>query len=271
MSQEISVASQYFDFAGKRVLDIIKLMKILLDQNKASFDDKVQKRLLETLEFYEKFLNESQKNEICCVPNLSKADKEAIEYYQNEILGDKLKDNIGDFSMPVLMIPTGVDPESNKLTFGMILRQQDVPKLYDMCSYFRDNGIPTDNLSVKDISVVNNPNSLFNPDKNIQKGEIEIPLAYENVFKNLTTFMQNEGYDFDIAPHDNSMSIIYDHRDQQRLLNQIYDDKNNGILWDTKDEKEINSLKKMVILDGDKTLNDRESQKDKLFNNNKER
>lgn len=270
MAKEVDLAKQYFDLCCKQVLDIIKALRVLVDQGFMAGEEKTKKRIIDTIDFYVKFIEEGQGNEVFAIKNLTKNDKTAIEKYCNDVLGDGFKNNIEEFTLPLLICPEqnldgNTDP--TKAKYFMCLRQRDVSKLTQMLTYFEDNNIQTDNIHLSDVSIVNDKNSLFNPDRNIKKGEIEIPLSQEKIFNNLKDFMLLEGYEFSIAPHDNSISIIYNHDDQESLLNKIYDDKNNMFLWNTNEKEEVNKLKKMVIVDGDKTLNDRDSQKDKLFDN----
>lgn len=267
--KEVDLANQYLNMCGKSILDIIKILKTFVIQGAKAFDDKNQRRLLAVLNFYDKFIREGQGNEIFFVNNLTKHDVDIIKDYMNNILGDKDRDNVEEFSMPAMFCPCfNTDDNVSNCNYFMLLRQKDVHKLSNMLIYFEDNGIKLDNLSLKDYSVVNDPNSLFSEEnKDVKKGEIEIPISQKDIFENVKNFMLTRGYEFSIAPHDTSISIIYKHDDQKRLLNEFYDDKNSFELFNTTDKEKVAAGKKLLILDGDKTLNDRDAQVSKLFEN----
>ena len=266
MSNEVEVAKEYFNMASQNIMTILKMLQNLLDQKAIALDKEMEGNILKYIKEFAEF-NDNYGSEMMSVAGLSYNDTQLIKTY---IDNETSKNN--EFSMPVLCVPQMMldgSLDKDNAQYMLLINQKDVQKLVDMLKFFENEGIKTDGIHLEDISIVNNPNNLFNAE-GVECNEIEFPLADEQIYNNVKTMLLSKGIEFNVAPHDNSVSIIYKRDDQKKILNILYDKNNENaqVLWGTNDIDKIKHYKELFIAKNDKALNDRDSQKEMLFDNN---
>lgn len=265
MNNEVEVAKEYLNIASQNIMTILKMLQNLLGQKAIALDKDMENNILKYIKEFAEF-NERYGAEMMSVAGLSYNDTQLIKaYIDNETKKNK------EFSMPVLCIPQmmldgSLDKENAQ--YMLLINQKDVQKMVDMLKFFDNEGLKTDGIHLEDISIVNNPNNLFNRE-GVECNEIEFPLADEQIYNNVKTMFLSKGIEFNVAPHDNSVSIIYKREDQKKIINILYDKKNENaqMLWGTNDIEKIKYYKELFICKNDKALNDRASQKEMLFDN----
>ena len=104
--------------------------------------------------------------------------------------------------------------------------------------------------------------NLFNNLENVPVNTFDIPANRVDLFDKTKNFLKLHGYDFSVAPHEDSFSIIYRRDDQKDLLNDLY--REEKMFMDSNGKINLDD-KKLIICEADKELNNREAQKDKLF------
>lgn len=263
--KELDVANEYFNLANKGILDIMKILITLLEQKAIMVDKNMENKIMSYLKSFEEYCKLNNQD-LLSINNLTLNDINQIKQY----IEDKTN-NDNEFTMPIFIAPQLLQDGSidkNTTSYTMFISQKDMPKLEEMLKYFKEKDIKTDNIHLEDISIVNNPNNLFNAE-NVECNEIEFPLSEINIFNNIKNMLLSKGFEFNIAPHDNSVSIIYKRQDQNNILNLIFDkeNKNSQVLFETNDTKVIDKYRELFTFKNDKKLNDRDSQKQALYDN----